>query len=33
MLENNFEVEKVLELIEHKKFNELKKILGKDKWC
>lgn len=27
MLENNFEVEKVLELIEHKKFNELKKYL------
>lgn len=24
MLENNFEVEKVLELIEQKKFNELK---------
>ena len=27
MLENNFEVEKVLELIEQKKFNELKKYL------
>ena len=30
MVEKNFEVEKVLELLEQKKFNELKKILGKD---